>query len=171
MTLGWLGHVPGAKKTVGLVKRINKTRSSQDFAKLFAESDAGWTELDRLMSNEWCERVWVVQEIATARSRILLCGDEEIECGELVEALARVCSVGLERRVSLMLSWTGVKSSTRSSWRKSKHISSVDLIKLKLALRFRVTRPIEPFFDSSMNDKHPCSIPVSAFLYARDKKI
>lgn len=151
MTLGWLGHGPGAKKAVGLVKRINETRSSQDFTKLCAESDAGWTELERLMSNEWFERVWIVQEIAIAKSQILRYGDEEIEWDELAEALARVMHYGLgkESKINTLFDRREVLSALIMEEVKA-HISSVNLIKLKdtlkLTLRFRATLPIDKVY-------------------------
>ncbi|KAF2496925.1 heterokaryon incompatibility, partial [Lophium mytilinum] len=64
MTLGWLGEDPGAKKAVSLIKRIAGITSVDALSSLCSEPDSGWIEFEKFMSNEWFERVWIVQEIA-----------------------------------------------------------------------------------------------------------
>lgn len=150
-TLGWLGDDPGAKKAFALVGRINKTISAASFTSLCSEPDSGWTEFQALMSNDWFDRVWIIQEIAVSKAQIIRYGDQEIEWSELTDALAHVMHFGfsIENDLDELLNRREVLSALVMEEVRS-HIAKVDLVKLqdtlKLALRFRATLSIDRIY-------------------------
>jgi hypothetical protein len=56
--LGWLGDDPIAKKAFALARRINEVTTAAAYLSLRLELDAGWRELEKIMSHEWFERAW-----------------------------------------------------------------------------------------------------------------
>ncbi|KAL9094198.1 MAG: hypothetical protein Q9165_003613 [Trypethelium subeluteriae] len=151
LTLGWLGDEPGAKKAFGLIRRINGTTSTDSLSMLRSEPESGWSEFEKLMSNEWFERVWIIQEIAVAKAPVLRYGNQEMDWDQFAEALTRVMLFGFQTRSdqNTLLHRSGLLSALIMEEVKS-HIANVDFVKLKdtlkLALRFKATLPIDKVY-------------------------
>ncbi|KAN0122729.1 Heterokaryon incompatibility protein (HET) domain containing protein [Hyaloscypha variabilis] len=93
-TIGWLGDNPGAGKAMDLVQRINQAPDRFFSQTLQQESDSGWKELSELVANSWFQRVWIIQEIAVAKSPRVRYGKQELEWKELVNALSLIVAHG-----------------------------------------------------------------------------
>ncbi|MCJ1309270.1 hypothetical protein MMC25_002929 [Agyrium rufum] len=151
MTLGWLGEAPDAKKVITLIERITNITSANALSSLCAEPDSGWMEFERFMSNEWFERVWIVQEIAAAKVQILRYGDQEIKWSTLSAALVLVMLFAPRMDISTaaLLGRREVLSALIMEEIRA-HIARVDLIKLKdalkLSLRFNATLPVDKVY-------------------------
>ena len=151
MALGWLGDDPGAKKAFSFIKRVNETRSPNSFSTFCSEPDSGWSEFEKLMSNEWFERVWIIQEVAVAKASVLRYGDQEMDWSDFTQALARVILFGfqMESHLHTLLDRREILSVLIMEEIRS-HIANVDLVKLKdilkLALRFKATLPIDKVY-------------------------
>jgi hypothetical protein len=150
-TLGWLGDASDAKKVLNLVRRVNETTTAASFSKLWSDLDAGWSELDRLLSNEWFERIWIIQELAVAKVVVLRYGDEYFGWKQLLEALARIMlfSPDLDRGLKARLDQGGILNALIMEEFRY-HIENVDLIKLKdtlkLTLGFKSTLPVDKIY-------------------------
>ncbi|KAK5996331.1 Heterokaryon incompatibility protein 6 [Cladobotryum mycophilum] len=95
-TIGWLGEDPDAEKAFRLVERVITTRTTSAFTELWNEEDAGWDELKQLLSNDWFERVWIIQEVAVAKKSFLRYGSQEIEWGDFAKALSIIMALGTQ---------------------------------------------------------------------------
>lgn len=148
MTIGWLGDSPGAKEAFALLRRIYEVKSADSLEKLYTSS-AGWRELDELMSNEWFQRIWIVQEIAAAKTQTLRYGDQEMEWFEFTGALARLLSFGSVTNPLLVDRKFHVISALVMEEVRI-YVSKANLIKLKdmlkLALQFNATLPIDKVY-------------------------
>ena len=151
MTIGWLGYDPGAKKAFELIRRVNKTTTADSCARLWSDPSAGWKELKAMILKDWFDRIWIVQEIAVAKGRVLRYGDEAIGWDELSRALTRlmhfesVLENNLGNPIDLpeILNALIIQDITC-------HVANITLIKLKDALkltrRFKASLPIDKVY-------------------------
>ena len=57
---------------------------------LVESSDTGrWTQFTRLFTRPWFERIWVIQEAASATHAILICGNQQITWNLLLKAVTK----------------------------------------------------------------------------------
>ena len=151
MTIGWLGDSPGAEKAFNLIEKTKQLSSVESFSKLQSDPESGWHEFEELMSNEWFERAWIVQEIAVARAQILRYGGREIEWETLTHALTRIMTYGfgIKNDLSSLLDRREILNALIMEEVKSK-VADVDFIRLKdalkLGLRFKATLPIDKVY-------------------------
>jgi Heterokaryon incompatibility protein (HET) len=149
-TIGWLGDDPGAKKAFDLVERINSAPNIAAFTRLRQEQDAGWAELQKLVSNSWFERVWIIQEIAVAKNPLIRYGDQEIEWKTLVTALFVIIALGFTSGKadnffeSRQLLNALVMENIRLLVEDVDHLRLKDA--LKLGLRFEATLPVDKVY-------------------------
>jgi len=103
------------------------------------------------MSNEWFERVWIIQELAVAKAQVIQYGDQEIDWKSIFDALARVmmCGFGKYRRLTALLDRREFLSALVMEEVRS-NIEAVDLVQLKdtlkLTLGFKATLPIHKVY-------------------------
>lgn len=150
-TLGWLGDDPSAKNAFDLVRKMSRTSSQETFSKLLKEPEACWHDFNKLLRNEWFERVWIVQEIATAKDQILRYGNEEMEWVEFSSALSRFMLFGSDYKGSINpLVYQGGLFTALVMEEVRSRVANVDFVKmkdtLKLALGFKATLPIDKVY-------------------------
>lgn len=150
LTLGWLGDDPGANKAFALIKRINEARSGSAFAALRSEPETGWTELQKMISNSWFERVWIIQEIAVSKAQILRYGNQEAEWKEFAKALWKIILFGFRSgKPNEFVESNELLSALVMEDLRSR-VEDVDYLKLKdimkLALRFKATLSVDKVY-------------------------
>jgi len=149
-TLGWLGDNPAAGKAMDLVQRINQAPDHFFSHTLQQESDSGWKELSELVANSWFQRVWIIQEIAVAKSTRVRYGKQELEWKELVNALSLIVAHGPASGVpdDLLHSHYIVNALVIENFRIC--IERVDYLHLedvlKLGAIFQATLPVDKVF-------------------------
>jgi Heterokaryon incompatibility protein (HET) len=149
-TIGWLGDEPYAEKAFGLLERIRTTGTISNYVALLEENDAGWTELQQLVSRGWFERVWIIQEIAVSKNTILRYGKKEVEWTTFANALfcllgfafASGRSRGFEESRELLNAL--VMENIRIQAEDADYLKLKDT--LKLGLRFKATLPIDKVY-------------------------
>ena len=150
-TLCWLGDAPHAKEAFELIYQINRTNTIERFSKLCNESKPGWEELKKLVSNDFFNRVWIVQEISVSKSQVLRYGEHEIDWQDLSQALICIMLHGFntDRTLDGLLDRQEIVNALVMDEVRS-HVNKVALIKLKdalkLGLRFKATLPIDKVY-------------------------
>ncbi|KAI1377337.1 HET-domain-containing protein [Hypoxylon crocopeplum] len=68
----------------------NRVLNLGDFDRLIRDENAvsEWRALSALIKRRWFSRRWIVQEIAVARTAIILCGQHEIKWKDLADAIS-----------------------------------------------------------------------------------
>ncbi|KAF6806158.1 hypothetical protein CSOJ01_09014 [Colletotrichum sojae] len=152
-TIAWLGNAPGAAKAMTLVKKlfVDEAIDAEGFALLTRDPDSGWAELRTLLSNDWFNRIWIVQEIAVSRETDVLYGGSSLQWQALAMALARLHSFALassDELAGIMDSQQLMNALVMENARLQ--VDDVDRLALKdvlkLGSRFRATLPVDKVF-------------------------
>ncbi|KAF6829731.1 hypothetical protein CMUS01_08047 [Colletotrichum musicola] len=152
-TIAWLGNAPGAAKAMGLAKELllDESMNAEGFAQLTRDPNSGWAELRTLLSNDWFNRIWIVQEIAVSRKTDVLYGGSSLQWQALAMALARLHSLALassDELAGVMDSQQLMNALVMENVRLQ--VDDVDRLALKdvlkLGSRFRATLPVDKVF-------------------------
>ncbi|KAF6824253.1 hypothetical protein CPLU01_10938 [Colletotrichum plurivorum] len=152
-TIAWLGNAPGAAKAMTLVKKLvlDESMNAEGFAQLTRDPNSGWMELRTLLSNDWFNRIWIIQEIAVSRETDVLYGGSSLQWQALAMALARLHSFALassDELAGVMDSQQLMNALVMENVRLQ--VDDVDRLALKdvlkLGSRFRATLPVDKVF-------------------------
>ena len=97
--IGWLGTGPSARRALHFLSQLPEAAATEShrleshpfpWSAAAHPNDANWCAVNDLLRNEWFHRVWMVQEVACARSLVLRQGDEEVGWDGLVAVVKRV---------------------------------------------------------------------------------
>jgi len=155
-TIGWLGDDQGDAK--GLFRKIKAISDPVPPVDDDAVDDDTMENLgdrqyifDKVFSNPWFQRVWIIQEVATSRNPILRCGNEELPWTQFVSNAWALLYAAFPFRTARDIVWDNhglVNVLVMDSIRR--HVETVDYLKLKdtlkLGLRFRATLPIDKVY-------------------------
>ncbi|KAM5347273.1 hypothetical protein ACJ41O_010278 [Fusarium nematophilum] len=149
-TIGWLGDDTDGKKAFDLIRTMTRTTTAEQFLPIRNDSTSGWAELNKMLSNPWFRRSWIVQEIAVSESTLLLCGDEEIEWKEFSRGLCNALILAfISQKPDQILYSHGllnilVLEDFRNQVDEVHHLKLRDA--LKLGLRFDATLPVDKVY-------------------------
>ena len=75
----WLGAKDAASsEIIVLLKKLANAQSDPDTGITLYGKEPVWKELGALCSNSWFYRIWVIQEIAVAKSVVIILNQDEI---------------------------------------------------------------------------------------------
>lgn len=157
LTIAWLGDYPNPKPCFDLIRDISSWTSIPNIGEVMGETyGTAWTELCVLLSNQWFERIWIVQEIAVASQPELRYGTEQVPWDIFAHAIKNLSLSGfrdgffspqLNKNMSANMHGFEnalIMENIRLCYRNSDYLSMKDT--LKLGLRFNSTLPIDKVY-------------------------
>jgi hypothetical protein len=97
----WLhNETPAANISDKYFRDAVSSRTVQFAGSMWAERQPPWNDLGRMLMRPWFERIWVIQEVASAQTVIVLCGHKFLHWEVLAVAANRFATYGLEARIA-----------------------------------------------------------------------
>jgi hypothetical protein len=95
-------QTPGANISDEYFRDEISSRAMQFLASMWADDaeHPPWDDFGHLFMRPWFERIWVIQEVASSRTAIVLCGQKSIPWEVLAAAANRFLTYGLEVRIA-----------------------------------------------------------------------
>jgi hypothetical protein len=97
----WLhSQTPAANVNDEYFRDEISSRAVQFVASTWADdAEPPWDDFVRMFMRPWFERIWVIQEVASARTVLVLCGRKNLPWEVLATAANRFLTYGLEARI------------------------------------------------------------------------